>query len=309
MVCRVGGGATSLCARSRGEPSSAHCEQRLSERLTPCPRSRVRLHRNTRGATLISASAPTRSAASRAGMAGWAGGGGADLASAGVGGPTLPSFYVSTARLATTSRHKRHAHQSQSEKQHAMPAKHGSPPPKQAHKPRRQPQNTPGQNENGCFRPALPVSASHRSRCAAGPAQPPQPTPISTVATSPRRRPSGHGARPLRPCTLATNAPAVPGLGVGDLPLADGHRGPGVGGPHHRAAQLQRPQTRDVQMRSSTTELPNRAEVAEVDQHGGRGVGAGKACASSSPNTVFVTGCWGLCAGPSKSGSPSAIPG
>ncbi len=31
------GGATSLCARSRGEPSSAHCEQRLSERLTPCP--------------------------------------------------------------------------------------------------------------------------------------------------------------------------------------------------------------------------------------------------------------------------------
>ena len=29
--------AASLCARSRGEPSSAHCEQRLSERLTPCP--------------------------------------------------------------------------------------------------------------------------------------------------------------------------------------------------------------------------------------------------------------------------------
>ena len=25
------GGVTSLCARSRGEPSSAHCEQRLSD--------------------------------------------------------------------------------------------------------------------------------------------------------------------------------------------------------------------------------------------------------------------------------------
>ena len=39
-VCRVcpgWGGVASLCARSRGEPSSAHCEQRLSERLTPCP--------------------------------------------------------------------------------------------------------------------------------------------------------------------------------------------------------------------------------------------------------------------------------
>ena len=39
--CRLwwsgGCGVASLCARTRGEPSSAHCEQRLSERLTPCP--------------------------------------------------------------------------------------------------------------------------------------------------------------------------------------------------------------------------------------------------------------------------------
>ena len=36
-VCPGWGSVTLLCARSRGEPSSAHCEQRLSERLTPCP--------------------------------------------------------------------------------------------------------------------------------------------------------------------------------------------------------------------------------------------------------------------------------
>ena len=39
LVCGllIRAGTASLCARSRGEPSSAHCEQRLSERLTPCP--------------------------------------------------------------------------------------------------------------------------------------------------------------------------------------------------------------------------------------------------------------------------------
>ncbi len=39
LVCGLPGwgGVASLCARARGEPSSAHCEQRLSERLTPCP--------------------------------------------------------------------------------------------------------------------------------------------------------------------------------------------------------------------------------------------------------------------------------
>jgi len=36
-VCPGWGSVTLLCARSRGKPSSAHCEQRLSERLTPRP--------------------------------------------------------------------------------------------------------------------------------------------------------------------------------------------------------------------------------------------------------------------------------
>ena len=87
----------SLCARTRGEPSSAHCEQRLSERLTPCPCEPVYACTGMRGhtekgtswqtrrkndapkeqeATRIAVSDPTRSAASRAGMAGWAGEGG-----------------------------------------------------------------------------------------------------------------------------------------------------------------------------------------------------------------------------------------
>ena len=37
LALLIRAGAAALCARSRGEPSSAHCEQRLSERLTPCP--------------------------------------------------------------------------------------------------------------------------------------------------------------------------------------------------------------------------------------------------------------------------------
>ena len=110
--------ATLLCARSRGEPSSAHCEQRLSERLTPCPcdpvcacrfnswllhalpleagsrapptasrscRPATRFHRRVttcphrkteKKPLASSVCIPTRSAASRAGMAGWAGEGG-----------------------------------------------------------------------------------------------------------------------------------------------------------------------------------------------------------------------------------------
>ena len=109
----------SLCARSRGEPSSAHCEQRLSERLTPCPCDPVcactgmRGHaekgrqagkkqpknlakRCSRGAkrTCISARAPTRSAASRDGMAGWAGEGGGRFGERReYEAPTLPSTH------------------------------------------------------------------------------------------------------------------------------------------------------------------------------------------------------------------------
>ena len=92
---------TSLCARSRGEPSSAHCEQRVSDgsplaRANPCAPapecgdagdkgSRYAKARNKAGKTMQPKSkrqpafvlcAPTRSAASRAGMAGWAGEGG-----------------------------------------------------------------------------------------------------------------------------------------------------------------------------------------------------------------------------------------
>ena len=94
LCARPRSDAASLCARSRGEPSSAHCEQRLSERLTPCPCDPVcactgiRGHvekgtsRQKAGKTMQPRSEwqpasfvsdPTRSAASRAGMAGWAG--------------------------------------------------------------------------------------------------------------------------------------------------------------------------------------------------------------------------------------------
>ena len=114
------GGAASLCARSRGEPSSAHCEQRLSERLTPCPCDPVcactgmRGHAGKgksgqtmqRGATQpLHFLSPTPNAAQRA-VTGWRGGlgrVGADLASAGsMRPPPSPARTVSTARLATT---------------------------------------------------------------------------------------------------------------------------------------------------------------------------------------------------------------
>ena len=111
---------TSRCARSRGEPSSAHCEQRLSERLTPCPcdpvcactgirghagkgnsgyrqtRKQTKGWQNNSGkeraATRISICVPTRSAASRAVMAGWAGEGGGRFGERReYEAPTLPS--------------------------------------------------------------------------------------------------------------------------------------------------------------------------------------------------------------------------
>ena len=99
---------TSLCARSRGEPSSAHCEQRLSDgsplaRANPCApapeygvtreKEKAGKRRNEkRNGSRISARAPTRSAASRDGMAGWAGEGGGRFGERReYGAPTLPS--------------------------------------------------------------------------------------------------------------------------------------------------------------------------------------------------------------------------
>ena len=110
---RTRGDVSPLCARSRGEPSSARCEQRLSERLTPrpcepvCACTGIRGHAEKerswqtrrqnnsgkeRAATRISARAPTRSAASRAVMAGWAGEGGGRFGERReYEAPTLPS--------------------------------------------------------------------------------------------------------------------------------------------------------------------------------------------------------------------------
>ena len=112
-MLRCQGDAASLCARSRGEPSSAHCEQRLSERLTPrpcdpvCACTGIRGHvekgtsRQKAGKTMQPRSEwqpasfvsdPTRSAASRDGMAGWAGEGGGRFGERReYEAPTLPS--------------------------------------------------------------------------------------------------------------------------------------------------------------------------------------------------------------------------
>ena len=96
------GGVTSLCARSRGEPSSAHCEQRLSERLTPCPCDPVCACTGMRGHAFL----PAHPHAAQRAVPGWRGGlgrVGADLASAGsMRPPPSPARHVSTAWLATT---------------------------------------------------------------------------------------------------------------------------------------------------------------------------------------------------------------
>ncbi len=109
------GGATSLCARTRGEPSSAHCEQRLSERLTPCPGDPVCACTGMRGqkTTRISVSDHIRSAASRAVMAGWAGEGGGRFGERReYEAPTLPSTprQHGMARPPHMSAEKQHGH-------------------------------------------------------------------------------------------------------------------------------------------------------------------------------------------------------
>lgn len=119
-ICLVLEGVVALCARTRGEPSSARCEQRLSERLTPCPCEPVCACIGMRGHAGNGTSGPTMQrgtkehlhfssahphAAQRA-VPGWRGGlgrVGADLASAGsMRPPPSPARHVSTARLATT---------------------------------------------------------------------------------------------------------------------------------------------------------------------------------------------------------------
>ena len=128
------GGVAVLCARSRGEPSSAHCEQRLSERLTPCPCDPVCACTGIRGYAFLF---PHPHAAQRA-VTGWRGGlgrVGADLASAGsMRPPPSPERHVSTVRLAT-----KHASR-ETARHHTSQARNATPP----HKPAQsmQPQNT-----------------------------------------------------------------------------------------------------------------------------------------------------------------------
>ena len=193
--CLQRGSVASLCARSRGEPSSAHCEQRLSERLTPCPcdpvcayvlngfftrcrRKRVAGLRRLRAEVVarppassgesphahtktekktprISACAPTRSAASRDGMAGWAGEGGGRFGERReYEAPTLPS----TPRQHGMARHHKRQPRSgsapsknrlvttpasrETARHHTSQTRNGTPPHTSAEKPHRQPQNT-----------------------------------------------------------------------------------------------------------------------------------------------------------------------
>ena len=153
---RVGGNMTSLCARTRGEPSSAHCEQRLSERLTPCPCDPVCACTGMRGHAEKEKSGPKggktmqpRSpgsppflsayphAAQRA-VPGWRGGlgrVGADLASAGsMRPPPSPARHVSTARHATTHASQETAGYANTARlatttvSRETAARHGSPP-------------------------------------------------------------------------------------------------------------------------------------------------------------------------------------
>ena len=131
------GGVAALCARTRGEPSSARCKQRLSERLTPCPRDPVCACTGMRGHAFL----PAHPHAAQRAVPGWRGGlgrVGADLASAGsMRPPPSPARHVSTAWLATTQarqetarHHKRQPNKgstSQLATKRASRETHGSP--------------------------------------------------------------------------------------------------------------------------------------------------------------------------------------
>ena len=186
-VCPGWGGAASLCARSRGEPSSAHCEQRLSERLTPCPCDPVCACTGMRGHATkrkkrakgrqndaaekpkkpcISVCAPTRSAASRAGMAGWAGEGGGRFGERReYEAPALPSTprqhgmaRPTKARQETTRHHNTKAKQET--------ARHGSMASlaHQIRQPRNSSPTIPTQKKNACTPQG--DRRSKRERCA-----------------------------------------------------------------------------------------------------------------------------------------------
>ena len=143
-------GAAALCARTRGEPSSARCEQRLSERLTPCPCEPVYACTGMRGQKLQPAFLSAYPHAAQRAVPGWRGGlgrVGADLASAGsMRPPPSPARHVSTARLATTHvrRETAHHHKSQARnstlQQHSA-ARHHTRQARNS-SPQRQPQNT-----------------------------------------------------------------------------------------------------------------------------------------------------------------------
>ena len=152
LGCPGWGGVTSLCARSRGEPSSAHCEQRLSDgsplaRAIPCapapecgdtrqketsgtgkPESRQKAGKTMRPRSERQpAFLPAHPHAAQRAVPGWRGGlgrVGADLASAGsMRPPPSPARHVSTAWLATTKARKETA-----------AARRGSPPQQSAEK-------------------------------------------------------------------------------------------------------------------------------------------------------------------------------
>ena len=175
LVLRCLGNGSVLCARTRGEPSSARCEQRLSERLTPCPcdpvcactgirghagkgnsgcrqtRKQTKGWQNNSGkeraATRISICVPPCSAASRAVMAGWAGEGGGRFGERReYEAPTLPS----TPRQHGMARH--HTRQRRSSTPPPKPGKKCLPHTHRARNSRPPATNAThfsGQNENG----------------------------------------------------------------------------------------------------------------------------------------------------------------
>ena len=76
---------------------------------------------------------------------------------------------------------------------------------------------------------------------------------------------------------------------MADLALrVDHHRGAGVGGAHHRAAKLQRPHARDVQVLVDGHGVAKPADVAQVHKHGGRGGRVGKARAQLFAKQVLI---------------------
>ena len=129
MVCRVGV-ALLRSAPGQGVSRPPHAASRDCRTAHPLPvRTRVRLHRNT--GSRISVPAPTRSAASRAGMAGWAGEGGGRFGERReYEAPTLPR----TPRQHGMARHYKNQARNSTLQPHGAARHHTSP--------QRQPRNT-----------------------------------------------------------------------------------------------------------------------------------------------------------------------